>query len=155
MSGFLASVNNSCKKEAVQLLSKAYLRVQEWKQMEMETVVGWLSLKEGSEKRGGIKGSKLKVEISIGACLQDHGHCGANTHTRTNTFLTVPPLVCTVQLSMKRVSSQVQKKKNLSKCIIIGAITHKRESAIPDTTLLQKWHFTISLHIYLPPHICH
>lgn len=42
----------------VQLSSTAYLRVQEWRQMEMETVVGWLDLKEGSEKRGGIKGFK-------------------------------------------------------------------------------------------------
>lgn len=51
----------------MQLLSKAYLGVQEWKQMEMETVVGWLHLKEGSEERGGgIKGSKLQVEISTG-----------------------------------------------------------------------------------------
>lgn len=58
---------NNCT-ETVQLLSKAYLRVQEWKQMEMETVVGWLSLKEGSEKREGIKGSKLQVEISTGLC---------------------------------------------------------------------------------------
>lgn len=32
----------------MQLLSKAYLREQEWKQMEMEKVVGWLGLKEGS-----------------------------------------------------------------------------------------------------------
>lgn len=61
-----------------------------------------------------------------------------------NTFLAGPALVCTVQLSMKQVSSQVQKR-NLSKCIIVGGIMHKRESD-SGTTLLQRWHFTISLH---------
>lgn len=44
--------------KAVQLVSKAYQSVQQWKQMEMEAVVGWLRFKDGSEKRAGIKSSR-------------------------------------------------------------------------------------------------
>lgn len=138
----------------MQLLSKAYLRVQEWKQMEMETVVGWLGLKEGSEKRGGIKGSKLQVEISIGLCPQVHESHGAKTETQTNTCTPdCSPLVCTVQLSMKRVSSQVEKKEKCPNASSWGPLHTKRESTAMAMALLQRWHFTISLrkHLSFPP----
>lgn len=63
-------------------------------------------------ERGGSKVSKLQVEISTGLRPKVHRPCGAKTHTHTNTFLTAPSaLVFTVQLSMKRVSSRVEKKK--------------------------------------------
>lgn len=49
------------------------------------------------KERGGIKGSKLQVDISSGLCLKVHRPCGRKTHV--NTFLTAPPSVFTVQLS--------------------------------------------------------
>lgn len=51
--GIMTSVNIPSEKrtEAVQLFSKAYLRVQEQQQMEMETVVVWLGLKKKFKKK--------------------------------------------------------------------------------------------------------
>lgn len=142
----------------MQLFSKAYLRVQEWQQMEMETVVFWLGLKEGSEKRGGIKGSKLQVEISTGLCPKIHRPCGGKTHmhTHANTFLTAPQLVFTVQLSMKRVSSQVEKKicPNASS----GWPLHTKtecDSGHSSTSEMVFYNQSSQTFIFLSPHICH
>lgn len=83
--------------------------------MEMETVAVWLSLKEGSEQR-------WAHQRFLAAGRHLSRPCGRKTHI--NTFLTAPPLVFTVQLSIKRVSSQGGKN-CMSKCIIMGAVTHK------------------------------
>lgn len=42
-----------------------------------------------------------------------------------------------------------ERKIKLPKCIIMGAITHKRESVTMAMALLQRWHFTISHYKHL------